>query len=149
MMQVYKKVAIVLFLLACNAVLAQSPKQDSVAILVKGLAAANVYEQSLSVGYAGAASTQYWRFSRLLSIASNEQLIHLAADHKNAVVRLYCYGALKQRGSVISSSLLQQFSSDNTIVKTLNGCIGGERSVRALAAERVFVLFEMEPGNKH
>ena len=139
-----KLIVFLCFVLASKVVVSQSSKIDSVAITVKEMAAANVYEESLSVGFAGTASAQYKRFCRLLSIAGNEQLISLAAAHKNAVVRLYCYQALKQKGAIIPPSLMQQFSTDNTKIKTLNGCIGTERPVHALAGENVFELMKVE-----
>lgn len=72
-------------------------------------------------------------FEQLLSLSTEQQLNDLAAHHKNGVVRLYAFQALKRKKSNISEALVQQFQNDNTKIKTLNGCQGDEKTINFLS----------------
>lgn len=139
-MQFYKRTVVVIALLIFGGTFSfcQGLKSDSVALIIKEIGKSDIYEVSYTVGYFGSLSLQYQRFEKLLSLASQQQLIHFAANDSNAVSRLYCYQALRQKKSDILVSLKQQFSKDTTKVKTLKGCTGEERSVSSLANEDIF-----------
>jgi hypothetical protein len=110
----------------------QKQPNDSLKAVVTAIANNNVYEVSYTVGFAGTVSKQYLHFKQLLSLATEQQLTHLATLSKNAVVRLYSLQALRQKHASIPNSLLEQFQHDRTIVMTLNGCNGDKRTVSEL-----------------
>ena len=136
-MQTFKKAIVMIVLLSATGTLSfgQKQKVDSLAPILKAMAINNVYEVSTTVGYAGSVSKQYLRFEKLLSLATIKQLIDIATNDKNAVVRLYALQALKREKIIISTALIQQFQNDQTIVEVLNGCIGNKKSVNTLAQQ--------------
>jgi hypothetical protein len=85
----------------------QKSKSDLVATLARAMANSDIYEVSYTVGYTGAISQQYQRFERLLSLATEQQLIDLASRNENAVVRLYAFQALRQKKAKISEAVRQ------------------------------------------
>ncbi len=93
----------------------------------------DTYEIGKTLGYTGAPAKQRQRFLQLIQLASDEELINLAASHRNAVVRVYAYQALRQRKIAISQALIDQFHQDHTQVKIVQGCILKEESVSAIA----------------
>lgn len=121
----------------------QRQSDDSLATVVKAIANNNVYEVSLTVGYAGTVSEQLQRFDLLLSLATSDQLMDIAAHNKNAVVRLYAFQALKRKKIEIPKSLIQQFQNDNTVVEMLNGCVADKKSVNTLAQHNLKSLSEL------
>ncbi len=116
---------------------AQSQGIDSLNTVLKAMAKNNIYEVSFTVGFSGTISEQYQHFKQLLSLATSEQLLDIAAHNKNAVVRLYAYQALKQNKIKIPGILIQQFQDDINIVKTHNGCKEENKSVNALAQQNI------------
>lgn len=136
-MQTLKKVAFFVMLLLVTGTLSfgQKPNSDSLATIVKAIAKSNIYEVSYTVGYAGTISKQYQRFEQLLSLATQEQLMDIAVNNKNAVVRLYALQALKRKKINIPDSLIQQFQNDHTIVEMLKGCFGDKKRVNLLAQQ--------------
>ena len=102
-------------------------------MVVNGMAAHNVYE-SQTIGIANAKSKQFARYQQLVSIATESQLLDLAMDHANAVVRLYAFQALRERSIAIPKSLQQKFKEDETIVEVLEGCIANKFPLNKLAA---------------
>lgn len=102
-------------------------------MVVNGMAAHNVYE-SETVGIANALSKQFQRYQQLLAIATDDQLLSLAKEHNNAVVRLYAFQALRERNITIPISLQQKFKDDETIVPVLEGCIANKFPLNKLAA---------------
>ena len=112
---------------------AQKTKKHSLEKVVQQIAAYNVYE-SAHVGYAGVKSTQYTRFEKLLTLATEQELIELASLDANAVVRLYALQALHHKKVAITDGLLKRFAQDTAHVQTLNGCIGGKLNVGLLAS---------------
>ena len=123
---------VTLLLGAIGTVLSQRTTNSLPAVL-KQIAAANIYEMSLTVGYAGTASQQFYRLQQLLRLALSKELIQIAAHHKNAVVRLYAYGALKQKKEVIPYRLTKKVLKDRTKVKVLYSCEASETTVAVLA----------------
>ncbi len=106
---------------------------------VNEMAKYNIYETTNTVGYANVVSKQYQRFELLINLATEEQLIKLATHNKNAIVRLYALQALKRKNMNISSVMKQQFQNDNTLVETLEGCLGDKKSVHILAMQELKV----------
>ncbi len=75
---------------------AQHIQLQSLDLIVLHMADHNIYESAI-IGFAGQKSNQHKRFEQMTTLASEEQLLDLAAHHNNAVVRLYAFRALKQR----------------------------------------------------
>lgn len=132
-MQVVRKYFLPAILLAVATIsFGQKQKSNSVAPVVNAIAKSNVYEVSYTVGYAGTISKQYERLVKLSSLATEQELLAIAAQNKNAVVRLYALQALKQKKIRIPQELLRQFQNDHTMVKMLKGCIGDQKRVNVL-----------------
>jgi hypothetical protein len=110
-------------------------KVDFVYNIITDMEVTNTYDLSYTVGYAGTVSQQYLRLKQLLFLATEQQLLDLASNHKSAVVRLYTFKALLIKKIKIPEVLLLQFVNDNAKITTLQGCIGGVRSVSSLAKE--------------
>ncbi len=104
-----------------------SPFYDLVKTITTDIANHNVYE-SATVGFAAVPSTQHMRLNQLLMIANDNQLIALT-KHNNAVVRLYALRAIVTRKLPVADELRDQFFMDNTLVSTLQGCIGNKLTV--------------------
>jgi len=138
-MQTTKKAffLITLFIMTGIFSFGQRQSNDSLTTVIKAIANSNIYEVSYTVGYAGSISKQYQRFEQLLSLATEEQLLDLAAHNKNAVVRLYAFQALKRKKIKIPDNLIRQFQHDNTIVQMLKGCVGDKKSVNALVQQDI------------
>ena len=98
-MQIIQKAVFVVTLSLATVVFSfgQKTMGDSVATLARAMANSDIYEVSYTVGYTGAISQQYQRFERLLSLATEQQLIDLAYRYDNAVIRLYAFQALRQK----------------------------------------------------
>ena len=105
---------------------------------IKEIANFNIYETTCTVGFAGDSSSQYQRFNLLATLATTQQLMMLATKHKNPVVRLYSYQALKKRNVEIPSSLLEKFKSDQNEVISLQGCLAENTTVNKLT-NQIFV----------
>lgn len=111
---------------------AQNEAFEALPMVVFEMAAHNVYE-SETIGIANAKSKQFARYQQLVAKASEQQLLELT-DHNNAVVRLYAYQALRQKGVSISKSLQQKFKEDATSVQSMQGCVINKYPVSKLAA---------------
>jgi hypothetical protein len=116
---------------------------DSLTMIVTAIARSNVYEASYTVGYRGVVSKQYLRFEQLMNLATEQQLLTLTEQHKNAVVRLYALQALKRRKVAISERLKRQFHDDKAVVKVLKGCVADERPLSVLATQDLKSPFEL------
>ena len=123
---------------------ARHSNRDSAAMIVKEISKNNIYEVSYYVGYFGSMSVQYQLFEKLLTLASDEQLVHFAIKAKNGVARLYCYQALKARKAGIPDDLRRQFNNDHTIVQTLKGCTGDKSTISFLANKGLFNPLEYD-----
>jgi hypothetical protein len=127
----------ILFLLA--AVISFAQKPNLLNSTVNEIARYNIYETTNTVGYANVVSKQYQRFELLVSLATEEKLIKLATHNKSAIVRLYAFQALRRKNITIPDIMKQQFQKDNTIVKTLEGCLGDRKTVNILAMQELQV----------
>lgn len=116
---------------------AQQQQHDSLTLIVSEIESSNVYEMSYTVGYAGKVSKQYLRFKQLLQLASVGYLSELAVKHSNTIVRLYAFQALKQKLATIPEDVTKYFTNDNTVVRTLSGCLGGSQTVNVLATQKL------------
>ena len=112
---------------------AQNESFEALPVLVFEMAAHNTYE-SQTIGIANVKSKQFARYQQLVSKASEEQLLDLAANHTNAVVRLYAYQALREKGTAISKDLQEKFKADTTSVQSIKGCAINKYPVSQLAA---------------
>ena len=111
---------------------AQDLKFNTLYFVVNEIAFTNTYDVSNTVGFTGARSKQIERFNQLIALASDQQLLDLAANHKNAVVRIYSFKALIHKKVIIPIELLQQFKNDAEKVTQLNGCLGTENTVKSI-----------------
>ena len=124
---------------------AQKENTNTLSKTIKEIAHFNVYETTCNVGYAGGASSQYQRFNLLISLATTQQLIMLATNHKNPVVRLYAYQSLKKRNIDIPASLADKFKSDQDEVVSLQGCLAENSKVNLLTNEIIFPTSNYKP----
>lgn len=60
-----------------------------------------VYEQSYAMGYAASYSRQLQLYTKILSIATEDQVIEIAKNKRSAVVRFYAFQALKEKKTKI------------------------------------------------
>ena len=123
-------------LFSIGSLFAQGLQIAALPMVVNGMAAHNVYE-SETIGIANARSKQFERYQQLISIATKEQLLDLANEHGNAVVRLYAFQALRERNIAIPKSLQQKFKDDETIVPVLEGCVANKFPLNKLAASQL------------
>lgn len=114
---------------------AQKENNSTLPNIIKKIADFNIYETTCTVGYAGDASSQYQRFNLLTSLATTQQLIILATNHKNPVVRLYSFQALKKRNIKLPLSLIDKFNRDQDKVISLQGCLAENTTVKLLTNE--------------
>ena len=117
---------------------AQKENIISLSNTIKEIADFNVYETTCIVGYAGGASSQYQRYNLLTLLATTPELLILANQHKNPVVRLYSFQALKKRDIEIPSSLYDKFIGDQDEVISLQGCLAENTRVNLLTNEIIF-----------
>jgi len=89
--------------------------------IVRRIAKANVYVVTPSNGSNKAVSGQELNYRELLATASLEELSGLAADDKNAVVRLYAFKALMETVKDAPRNIFEKFMNDTTPVKVING----------------------------
>lgn len=123
----------ILFSVFLLSVHAQKQADDLLKPVIQEMAGHNLYETSRTVGFAGTVSKQYQRFQQLLTLGTEQQLTELAAQHKNAVVRLYAFQALKKKKAYLSDGLINRFINDGSMVATMNGCIADKEPVSELA----------------
>jgi hypothetical protein len=128
----YLVVSVTTFLVWQNSGYTQNIHLTSVVFVVNEMAAHNIYESS-TIGFALQKSKQYERFQQMNNIATDDQLIELASNHENGVVRLYAYQALKQRNIVIPKHLTEKFKNDQTRVNIFIGCIRDVKSINSIA----------------
>ena len=124
---------------------AQKENTNTLSNAIKEIAHFNVYETTCNVGYAGTTSSQYQRFNLLTSLATTQQLIMLATKHKNPIVRLYSFQALKKRNIDIPASLADKFKSDQDEVISLQGCLAENTKVNLLTNEIIFPSSNYKP----
>ena len=109
---------------------------DSITIIVKEIAHSNVFEESNQVGIAGSPSQQNLRLKQLKQLASVSKLSELTKN-KSAIVRLYSFIALLDKQEPVSSEIQARMLNDKTIVSSINGCIGSDKSVGSIVNEIV------------
>ena len=117
---------------------AQNENTNTLPNAIKEMAAFNIYETTCTVGFSNSTSLQYQRFILLTSLATTEDLIILATTHKNPVVRLYSFQALKKRNAEIPSTLIAKFKTDLNEVISLQGCLAENTTVNLLTND-IFV----------
>jgi hypothetical protein len=130
-----KKILVSTFILASTISLSYAQTFDfkSIDIIVFDMAEYNIYETE-KIGFAAAKSKQYQNYIQLQEKATDEQLLDLAANHDNAVVRLYSLQALHHRKITIPELLAEKFKNDTTSVTVQQGCIRSIRNLNYLAS---------------
>ena len=123
---------LVLFLATGFNLFAQKENINTLPNAVMEMAAFNIYETTCTVGFSNSTSSQYQRFILLTSLATTADLIILAMTHKNPVVRLYSFQALKKRNAEIPSTLTAKFKTDLNEVISLQGCLAENTRVNLL-----------------
>lgn len=127
-----KIIFVVLLMLGAYGGFAQNVTNKNFSKTIKEIAAFNIYETTCTVGFSNMPSTQYERFKLLASHANDEDLILLAGTHKNAVVRLYAFQALKKREIEMPASIVEKFKNDVSEVISLQGCLAENTRVNQL-----------------
>lgn len=119
----------------CGKSYAQTAKNNDLRIILEEMAVQNTYEVSSTIGYGGTISKQSILFNRMLHYASSTEMISIATNNKNAVVRLYAFQALKRTNTEIPAALLEKVQKDETIITTVDGCIVNEKKLSDLARQ--------------
>lgn len=101
---------------------------DPIKKIAREIAKVNIYEYPEDKN-----AQQNLLYEELLNTASDNELIDLATNHKNAVVRLYAYRAIAKKFKNIPTDLFNQFDSDITTVNTMRGTIAGTTTVNVIA----------------
>ena len=135
-MKLPAKVTVFILLTMITTLYGQTSKQDPVKKIVNEIASTNRYDESFTIGIGGILSTQYQLFQQLAQKATSQQLVDLAT-HKNAVVRLYAFQALRGKEVNIPEKILNQFANDKTIVTVMRGCIMEQLSMNMLVAHKL------------
>lgn len=78
-------------------------------------------------------SSQEQNYVDLLKIASIEELTQLAAEDKNAIVRLYAFRALMESIKDVPKDIFKQFLNDTTPVKVIEGTRTDTKPLNSIA----------------
>ena len=116
---------------SCSLNIGQEDKQPPLALILMEMAAHDRYESG-SIGFTALKSKQNERFEQLISVTTADQLLDLAANHTNGVVRLYSYQALLRRKEAILEKPTRQFRNDTTKIRVFIGCIMDIKPISAL-----------------
>ena len=138
-MQVMKNLVLSLSLVCAFSLFSQAQDlqlRPPLAMVLLEMAAHDRFESS-TVGFAALKSKQYQRFEQLTAIATQEQLLDLAANHTNGVVRLYAFQALQQQKASIPESLLTQFKNDATKIKVFIGCVMDSKPINTIVQLKI------------
>ena len=142
-----KKFCILLLIICCNHVTIASSNtvygnnifnhkttnENPIKKIVRKIAKANVFDITPIANKGKVISEQEINYRDLLNTASPEQLIDLATNDKNGVVRLYAFRALMEKVKSAPDNLYQQFKNDNTSIKVINGNISERKPLSALS----------------
>ena len=101
--------------------------------IVKKIAKANVYDATPVVSNHKVISEQEINYQDLLNTASPEQLIDLATNDKNAVVRLYAFRAIMAKVKSAPNNLYMQFANDHSSIKVINGTITSRKPISTIS----------------
>lgn len=142
-----KKYCILLLIICCNHVTrassntvggnkfftSKTTNENPLKKIVRKIAKANVFDATPIANNGKVISEQEINYRDLLNTASPEQLIDLATNDKNAVVRLYAFRALMEKVKSAPDNLYQQFKNDNTGIKVINGKISERKPLSAIS----------------
>ncbi len=123
-----RKIIIILFLFQASFTFAQQNDSGFGNKILDQIATRNVYESN-RIGFRGLPSKQLILMDSLIANCSSEFLLNNTINHKNAVVRVYCYKALLLKNFPIPQYLKDQFSNDASEVLILSGCLMDQKSV--------------------
>ena len=119
----------------------QTAMNDQVTKIVNEIATTNRYDESYTIGIGGIISTQYQLFQQLAQLATPQQLVDLI-NHKNAVVRLYAYQALRRKKVKISEGIMTDFANDRTLITVMRGCIMEQQPVSTLINHKLNAAYK-------
>lgn len=119
---------------------------DSIAVLCEKIAKDSVIESRYISSFAFP-SDQWERFNSLNLIASDSNLF-LLVKHSSPAVRGYAYLGLMSKNPEMFMKALRENESDSSLVKTLNGCIGGMDQVYIYAVKNAYYFFNEESKSK-
>lgn len=105
--------------------------RDSIELFSSQIAGDSLVESEY-VGVEGTQSRQFSRFTRILAIASDTQLMDLT-DHASPAVRLYAYYGLTWKNPPLLIEALRNHLDDTAHIQTVNGTIQAESTVFAEA----------------
>ena len=142
-----KKFCILLVIICCNHVTIASTNtaygnnifnhkttnENPLKKIVRKIAKANVFDATPVANKGKVISEQEINYRDLLNTASPEQLIDLATNYKNAVVRLYAFRALMEKVKSAPNNLYQKFKNDNTSIKVINGKFSERKPLSAVS----------------
>lgn len=100
---------------------------DSLKPIVESLVSFNSVEDSL-IGIAAKPSAVYSKFTKLLGIATDSELVQLT-DHRNPSVRVYAFWGLAKRHNPVVKSLIKYHITDQAKFKHTEGCEEMENTV--------------------
>lgn len=89
--------------------------------IVKEIAKSNVYETANTDANSQTSSLQNARYQQLLKTATTQQLINLARENKNAIVRLYAFRALVNNLKEVPVEIVEKFRNDATLIEVKHG----------------------------
>jgi hypothetical protein len=127
------KIVLLIIALTINCNLAAQYKFDSSLITKKTNKIVSKIEKenqlmSSAVGYSGEKPEQWDNFQKLKEQASKNELLELT-NHPNGVVRSYSFWALSHDPNIDLFNIVKEHLSDDELINTLFGCIGGQEKV--------------------
>ncbi len=81
-----------------------------------------------AIGYSGDESNVYLNFKKLMTLASDDELISLI-DHDSASVRAYSFWALAKRKNIVVKNILDQHLNDSAKFFFMSGCTVGQEKI--------------------
>lgn len=144
-MKILKKYCLLLLIICCyhvpiaaankssGTVFSKIKKETPLKKIIKKIAKANIYDATPVVSNHKVISEQEINYQELLNTASPEELIDLATNDKNAVVRLYAFRAIMEKVKSAPQNLYLQFANDDTTIKVINGTITSKKPISTIS----------------
>lgn len=102
--------------------------------VVREMARSNVYEIINMDASAQTNSAQSGRYQQLLKTATTQQLINLAKENKNAIVRLYAFRALVNNLKEVPVEIVEKFRNDATLIEVKHGDVIEKKPLHSIAS---------------
>ncbi|MCB0431475.1 MAG: hypothetical protein KDD54_15280 [Flavobacteriales bacterium] len=123
--KVKERIILLAVLLATTACVVNSNKAG---LITRFMGWNNKVECAISGGLGAKSSRQFQRYQRLITIASDDELIRLT-DHANPAVRCYAFQGLARRGNKHVYDILMKHLDDGDLVEYACGCMTSELPV--------------------